>query len=423
MDEIKTTAFDFKGKSRNILYLSYDGMTDPLGQSQVLPYLIGLTKEGFTFHIISFEKQHRFEVHREHIQKICDENKIVWHPNSYTQKSPLVTTIWDVYRMKKLAHKLHKIHKFHVVHCRSYIAALVGLSMKKSLGTKFIFDMRGFWADERIDGGLWSLKNPVFKVVYNYFKAKELKFFKNSDYTISLTQNGKDEIESWKELKSNPPRIQIIPCCVDLDLFNPLKIEEVEKRKLRNQLNLDPSHFVLGYVGSIGTWYMLPEMLDYFIELKIVKPNAKFVFVTGEKPEKIYIETSRKNIDKNDIIVTSCLHKDVPLNISIFDTSIFFIRPTFSKKASSPTKQGEIMAMGIPLVCNAGVGDTDLIVSENKAGSIIHHFTREQYKESIFTPSECDIDSMKKGADTFYSLQSGIAKYLQVYKFIYENER
>ena len=41
----------------NILYLSYDGMTDPLGQSQVLPYLAGLSKKGFRFHLISFENK------------------------------------------------------------------------------------------------------------------------------------------------------------------------------------------------------------------------------------------------------------------------------------------------------------------------------------------------------------------------------
>lgn len=420
---MKTTTFDFKGKSKNILYLSYDGMTDPLGQSQVLPYLTGLTKEGFTFHIISFEKQHRFETHREHIQKICDENGIIWHPNSYTQKSPLVTTIWDVYRMKKLAHKLHKLHKFHIVHCRSYIAALVGLYMKQSYETKFVFDMRGFWADERIDGGLWSLNNPIFKVVYKFFKKKELKFFKNADYTISLTQNGKDEILSWEEHQKRPPKIQIIPCCVDLDLFDPSKVNVSEKNRFRKQLQLDESHYVLGYVGSIGTWYMLPEMLDYFIELKKIKSNAKFVFVTGENPDKIYQETNRKNIVKEDVIITSCLHKDVPINISIFDLSIFFIRPTFSKKASSPTKQGEIMAMGIPIVCNSGVGDTDMIVSKNNAGSIITDFSREAYIESILHPVESDIISMKKGAEDFYSLKNGIEKYLEVYKFIYRNER
>ena len=41
--------------NKNVLYISYDGMTDPLGQSQVLPYLSGLSKEGYSFHLISFE--------------------------------------------------------------------------------------------------------------------------------------------------------------------------------------------------------------------------------------------------------------------------------------------------------------------------------------------------------------------------------
>ena len=61
----------------HVLYISYDGMTDPLGQSQVLPYLSGLSKEGFKFHLISFEKEEKFKNHREHIQAICDRDGIV----------------------------------------------------------------------------------------------------------------------------------------------------------------------------------------------------------------------------------------------------------------------------------------------------------------------------------------------------------
>ncbi len=422
MDEINNTASFFKGKSKNILYLSYDGMTDPLGQSQVLPYLIGLTKEGFNFHIISFEKQHRFEMNKDHIQKICDDSNIIWHPNSYTQKSPLFTTIWDVYRMKKLAKKLNKDSQFHIVHCRSYISALVGLSMKKQYGTKFIFDMRGFWADERIDGGLWDLNNPIFRLVYKYFKKKEVSYFQNSDYTISLTQNGKTEIESWDIFKNNPPKIQIIPCCVDLELFNPESIDQSSKNNLKSKLGLKNEDYVIGYVGSIGTWYMLSEMLDYFKVLKIENPFAKFLFVTGEKPEKIYKVVEQKQIDNKDIIITSCLHKDVPLNISLFERSIFFIRPTYSKKASSPTKQGEIMAMGIPLVCNYGVGDTDEIVKKYKAGSVVTLFNDENYLRSIQFPDPVDDKLMMNGAREFYSLKGGIEKYLKVYKEIYEQK-
>jgi glycosyltransferase involved in cell wall biosynthesis len=423
MDEIKRSETLWQGKSRNILYLSYDGMTDPLGQSQVLPYLIGLTKEGCTFHIVSFEKQHRFETHKEHIQEVCNANGIIWHPTSYTQKSPLITTIWDVYRMKKMARKLHLVHNFHIVHCRSYIAAIVGLALKKKFGIKFIFDMRGFWADERIDGGLWNLRNPIFRVVYSYFKKKELQFFKSSDYTISLTKKGKEEIESWQALHQCPPKIQIIPCCVDLALFDSTKVDEQEKSKLKADLKIREGDHVMGYVGSIGTWYMLPEMLDYFVLLKQHNSSAKFLFVTSENPEKINKIAHQKGISLADIIVTSCLHKDVPLNISLFDTSLFFIRPTFSKKASSPTKQGEIMAMGIPLVCNAGIGDTDSIVVKYQAGYVIQEFSNEHYLKAIKEPFFANYHTMRQGAEEVFSLQMGIEKYLEVYQKLYADEK
>ena len=42
---------------KRVLYISYDGLTDPLGQSQILPYLQHLAKESYQFTILSFEKK------------------------------------------------------------------------------------------------------------------------------------------------------------------------------------------------------------------------------------------------------------------------------------------------------------------------------------------------------------------------------
>jgi hypothetical protein len=159
---------------------------------------------------------------------------------------------------------------------------------------------------------------------------------------------------------------------------------------------------------------MLEEMLDYFKTYKEKNEAAKFLFVTGEKPETINKVALTKGIQDSDIIITSCLHKDVPLNISLFDVSIFFIRPTFSKKASSPTKQGEIMAMGIPLICNSGVGDTDFVVNKYNAGSIISKFETKEYG-SIDPKKELNSEEIKRGAQEFYSLEEGVEKYLYVY--------
>lgn len=407
-------------QNNNILYLSYDGMTDPLGQSQVLPYLVGLSKEGYHFHLISFEKAERFTKHENTIRRICEEAGITWHPLSYTKKPPLLSTMYDVRRMKQLALKLNKRYNFSIVHCRSYISALVGLGMKRKLGTKFLFDMRGFWADERIDGGIWDLSNPVFKTVYNYFKRKELEFFKEADHTVSLTHKGKEELSSWESLRGRKLNIEVIPCCVDLELFNPGTIYHQRQKDLKKELGFKDEDRIIGYVGSIGTWYMLPEMLDCYVELQKKDNSLRFLFVTGEKPETILTESRKRNIPDDRIIIRSCLHKEVPLHISLFDLSIFFIRPTFSKKASSPTKQGELMAMGIPIICNAGVGDTDRVVNEYNAGTVLQELDKKSCGTINPTDITFDRERTMLGAGEFYGLASGVQRYLYIYSRLTE---
>ena len=225
----------------------------------------------------------------------------------------------------------------------------------------------------------------------------------------------------WKEFGTNTSKIQVIPCCVDLDLFNPKKVDLTEVISLKAQLNIDSTQKVLGYVGSIGTWYMLSEMLDYFKVYLTKNENSIFLFVTGEKPQNILEEAKHKGLSENNIKVTSCLHQQVPTYISLFSESIFFIRPTYSKKASSPTKQGEIMAMGIPLVCNSGVGDTDEVVRKYKAGGVINDFNNKSYKTVIDNQLDFNKEEMQKGAKEFYSLENGIQKYLEVYQAILTN--
>lgn len=111
---------------KGVLFLSYDGMTDPLGQSQVIPYLAGLSKAGYPIHLISFEKKERFEDGKSVIEELLNKANIVWHPAYYTKKPPILSTIMDVITMKKMAGKIFKKHNIGLVHCRSAIAGLAG---------------------------------------------------------------------------------------------------------------------------------------------------------------------------------------------------------------------------------------------------------------------------------------------------------
>src|SRR4051812_37566800 len=113
----------------DVLYMSYDGMTDPLGQSQVIPYLQGLSKLGYHFTLISFEKKERFETSKELIGNLLKQSSIEWVPLVYTKSPPVLSTIYDVIRLRKKAFGLHRQKSFQIVHCRSYITSLVGLEL------------------------------------------------------------------------------------------------------------------------------------------------------------------------------------------------------------------------------------------------------------------------------------------------------
>jgi glycosyltransferase involved in cell wall biosynthesis len=402
----------------NILYLSYDGMTDPLGQSQVLPYLRELSKKGYVFHLISFEKADRFELFQDKIRQICDESGIIWHPLTYTKKPPVLSTLFDISRMRRTALKLHRQHTFSVVHCRSYLAALVGLRLKRTKGVSFLFDMRGFWADERIDGKIWDLKNRIFRTVYRYFKKKEQEFFKEADHIISLTHNGKQEITENICPSVPTEKITVIPCCADLKLFDPNQINPEFQKTLREKIGIAEGDRILGYIGSVGTWYMLDEMLELYKSLKKQDDNWRFLLVTGDNPEHILNTGKIHGIDRSDIFVQSCIHSEVPLYISLFELSVFFILPAYSKKASSPTKQGELMAMGIPLICNSGVGDTALVVKTYKSGVALESAKEFPLDLTQLVEASFDRSQTMRGAKEFYGLEAGVERYAKVYSLL-----
>ena len=392
-------------------------MTDPLGQSQVIPYLKGLSALGHQISILSCEKKLRFVQEENEIRNLLEENNIKWFPIFYTPSPPILSTLKDIWSLKKKSKEIILNHGIHFVHCRSYITALVGQSLKRELNIPFIFDMRGFWADERVDGNIWNLKNPLFSLVYNYFKRKEKVFLKEADAVVSLTNNAKNEIHSWQGFQNVP--VTVIPCCADLDFFSYRNVNQQEVLKLRNELGLNPGDFVLSYLGSLGTWYMLNEMLDFFKVLKTKRPEAKFLFITADEPEFVVNAAVVKGIDGNDIIVKKAKRNEVPVYCSLSSVSIFFILPKYSKKASSPTKMGELMSLGIPIICNSNVGDVVEILIDGGVGAVIDNFTNEDYLSAINKIPGLLEKSPQQNYDVaqkYYSLKEGVIRFNQVYE-------
>jgi glycosyltransferase involved in cell wall biosynthesis len=380
-----------------------------------LPYLKGLSQKGYGITLLSCEKPER-EAQQEAIRQICQMAGIDWQPINYTRKPPVLSTLKDVRALKQKTLELHRAKKFDIIHCRSYISALVGQWMKKKYGVPYIFDMRGFWADERVDGGLWRLSNPLYKTVFTYFKRKEKEFLESADAIVSLTHAAAHEIGSWPLAQHQP--IDVIPCCVDTDLFVPDHFGSEAQKKLKEELGIPEDTCVLGYVGSLGTWYELPEMLQFFKAWLTARPDSIMLFVTTEPEEMILQEAMEQGVDTFRIRIASAGRKDVPVYISMMDYGIFFLKQVFSKKASSPVKQGELMAMGIPVICNAGVGDSDRIITQYASGVLVHDYSAPGYQQAIAALDHTPFDpsAIRSGSIDYFDLQKGIESYARIYE-------
>jgi glycosyltransferase involved in cell wall biosynthesis len=400
------------------LYITLDGLTDPLGRSQVLPYLVGLAARGHAITILSSEKPHRFATGSAAVQAICDSAGIRWAPVPYRNRPPIIAHARTISALVRTAFRLDAREGFDLVHCRSYPPALAGLLLKRRRGVPLLFDMRGFFADEKIEGGGWALSNPAYRTVYGLLKRLESALFASADRVISLTDAGKAKMLERPEFGGADERITVIPCCVDFDHF-PLASPEA-RSAARAELGIPPDAHLLAYLGSLGSWYMGDEMLDFFRAYLRRHEDARFLFVTPDPEERIKAAAVARGVPPERIVVRFASREQVPALVGAADLGLFFIRPVPSKVASSPTKMGEMLALGLPIVTNAGVGDVDGIIAAVGCGAVVDGFDEASYVKAITAVEACRMapEEIRRRSLPLFDAEEGVARYDSVYRSI-----
>lgn len=398
--------------SKNTLYITFDGLSDPLGQSQILPYVVSLAQQGYSITVLSCEKPTVLKTEKQNIDDAIKGLPIQWQYIEYNEQGSSLTRYKYVRQLQAMALKIAEEKKISLTHCRSYLSALIGLKLKKQKGIPFLFDMRGFWADERIDGGIWKKSNPLHTIFYRYFKLKEEQFLKHADFIITLTN------ASLRYLMNKFPSIpinekaEVIPCCTNLEKFNAGKTKKAVLPK-----GISENDFLLIYTGSIGTWYHTKEMIDCVLAWKEFIPNIKLLILTKDKHELPTILAKYNDAQKELIVVESASYNNVPSYLALAKAAIYFIKPVFSKIASSPTKMAECWAMDLPIITNKGIGDNDLYFNEHIGGILISEFTQQEYKKA----AQAFLEQIKKNTNyrdiamTHFNNKKAATVYLSIY--------
>ena len=394
-------------KRRKVLYVSYDGLTDPLGQSQILPYLLGLEKKGYDFTVLSFEKKGSFTILEGRILSLLKDTNITWIPKFYTKKPPVFSTLFDLWVMYLTLRKIGPDHD--ILHARSYLPMLVFQIIQKN--QHVLFDMRGLWADERVEGKIWPQKKGLYRMIYRFFLKKESDFIDFTHGIVSLSHAGLKALTERYPTKTFLEKATVIPCCVNTTLFDPL----VSSPLTKEALGFPATAKILVHVGSIGTWYRFDREVALYIEMHKKDPNWYFLVLTKDL-EQARRTLSEMGVESQKIKTLSAQYAEVPSYLWLADLSVFFIEPSFSKQASFPVKMAESMAMGVPMVTNEGTGDVAEILRDSHAGVALPSLSDKDLEQFDFSVLHFDRAKIQAYAQTMFSVERGVEKYDEIYR-------
>ena len=395
----------------DVLYLTHNGITDHIGQSQIAPYCLRLAEMGYRIHVVSAEKPGREQL-KERYRKLFAERGIRWTTVAYHNRPPLVSQFWDVARMRGVALRIARDERTRMVHCRSYLPILIGVEVKRRLGAKLLIDFRHFWVEA-------GLADSPYKFVYRAFKRWEPGYFKAADHVVALTERAARILDGWYPSRQGLDRFTVIPCCADFAHFDLHKVDRAAVERTREKLRLAPDDYVLLYLGSIGPDYLVTEMMALFKELLALRPSAKFLFVSNNGAERVEEERVAAGLPPEAIRFVNAPRDEIPNYLALTNLSVLFYRPDLSRAGCSPTKLAELLACNIPVVANTQVGDLDQILSiERNSSVVVEDFRPETLRAAL--QRILSVTPLRRAhireASTDYSLEAGAQRYASVYQ-------
>jgi glycosyltransferase involved in cell wall biosynthesis len=392
----------------NALYITYDGVLEPLGESQVLPYVRGLARRGVRYTLVSFEKPvdlsdaGRVGALRS---KLAGEG-IRWIALRYHKRPTALATTYDILLGALTGVRAVVATRIRLVHARSYVAGVMAWLITRVTAASMLFDMRGFWVDERVEGGLWSREGTLYRMA----KRWERRLLRDANGIVVLSHAAVPHLEHLAGAPIAVP-VRVVPTCVDLERFRP-----GDRRTARATLGIPEDAFVLIYVGSFGTWYMGPE--TFVLAQAIAELASPFLFVLLTRAVQEASELVPTELRDRTRIGTAT-HDEVASWLAAADAGVALVRPSFSKVASCPTKLGEYLACGLPVASTRGIGDVDRIL-EDGGGVLLPSTDQagvEAAAQALVGSARADGGAARcrRVAEETFSLEAGVEQLRQLY--------
>jgi glycosyltransferase involved in cell wall biosynthesis len=372
-----------------LTYLTVDSLAEGVGASQVTPYLAELRRAGWDVEVHSFE---RSVVSADVAARVADLG-ITWQPHRFGLGGPAGG-------VRRLLRGMAAVRGAQLVHARGTLPAGSALLAKP---THWVWDMRGLWTDARIAAGRITPGSPTERAL----RRLERRVAIGAAAIVTLSERARDVLAN--EYGADVAvKVEVIPTCVDLDRF------PIQAMPPRPPLRL-------GLSGTFGSRYDLNVVAELATALSLSGPVELAAATPPHSPR--LDELRQVGAD-----IRHPAHADIPLTLSRMHVGLCILRPSRADAASMPTKVGEFLATGRPVVVSREVGDLDDLLRRHRAGVIFDERARDGVNAAasqlLALLEDPELSRRCRGlAESHFDVRQGSVRLDRLYRRVLERVR
>ena len=391
--------------AKHCLYITYDGLLDPLGKSQILPYILSLCEVGYQFTILSFEKIDRDPRQIQELAIHLEAKNISWlyMPFRHGRFQGLLRMVRGARAVKRINREM----PFELAHMRGILSAVI---YKLALLKKpFIYDIRAFLG-QWVDAGRLKNGSPA----QHLLDWLERRLIRDAAGLVVLDQSGGDYLRTtYKRL----PPLKVIP--TSTDLYTPtagfINAEDQPSARLR---------FV--FLGGARFPYLPLEALQFVMAMLEHGCDCVIDFINERDHALIEKACQIAGFPSDRVRIFALSSDEVRLKLPTYHCGLVFIADGPWIRMSSPTKIGEYLAAGLHVVGLKRIAVLDRLACQSSAVDVIERF--EQGCQ-LLNHQAADLVSRiqaptrpaeaRRMAEQHYDRATAVAEYVDLYQQVF----
>ena len=363
----------------DLTYVTIDSLSEGVGSSQITPLISRLSKSGLKINLISYEKTNPSSELVAYFESIGVE----WSFRNFGSSG----LMGGVERLNNLR---QEIPKTNLIHARSDIPAVSAIASRQA---PVLWDVRSLWADQKV----LIQRSLVNKTLYGIYRGLESIAACRSLGMSTLTSA---VVPILEQRHNRLPLLRtVVPTAVDLDYF-----------KLNSMM---PSKAQALFSGTYNGYY------DLNLSALFMEEFRKHIAVDTHWARPNESSKSDIGVGESKVFPSSQTGMAKLIPQYSFGVSICKMDAGPSLSAAMPTKIGEFLACGRPIVVNKGLGDMDQFIEEFNVGVILDGTSSNLVGSATKlvglladadTPLRC-----RALAEKYFSMDVGASKYLYLY--------